>query len=227
MLQDWLAPTSVDEFLEAHLGTAPHARPAAARGARAYFDWAVFDRILRVADDVLIAKDGRLVDAPAPRTLVEARALMDHELGIVVRKAERHDARMADLAGAFARDLPGEVHVQLYVTPAGTQTFGWHFDEEDVFIAQTQGIKDYYLRANTVAPLGKGTALDFRAVRRETSPLLLSRLIAGDWLYIPSRWWHLVRSVEDALSISVGVIPERRHSSTMTPSLAPSSPPHG
>jgi ribosomal protein L16 Arg81 hydroxylase len=33
-----------------------------------------------------------------------------------------------------------------------------------------------------------------------------SRLVAGDWLYLPARWWHLVKCVEDSLSISVGVM---------------------
>ena len=104
--------------------------------------------------------------------------------------------------------LPGEVHVQVYATPAGTNSYGWHYDFEDVFIAQTAGVKDYYFRQNTVARDTRlGDQLDFTSVRRETSPIYQSRLIAGDWLYIPSTWWHLVKCVEDSLSISVGVMP--------------------
>ena len=30
--------------------------------------------------------------------------------------------------------------------------------------------------------------------------------VAGDWLYIPYRWWHLVKCVQESLSISVGVM---------------------
>jgi len=33
-----------------------------------------------------------------------------------------------------------------------------------------------------------------------------ARLIAGDWLYLPPRWWHLVKCIEQSLSISVGVM---------------------
>ena len=36
--------------------------------------------------------------------------------------------------------------------------------------------------------------------------LMQARLIAGDWLYVPRRWWHLVLCAEDSLSISVGVM---------------------
>ena len=44
---------------------------------------------------------------------------------------------------------------------------------------------------------------------RETSPIYTARLEPGDWLYIPSRWWHLVKCVTDSLSISTGVMSER------------------
>jgi ribosomal protein L16 Arg81 hydroxylase len=132
---------------------------------------------------------------------------MSRGLGVVVRRAERHDTPLAELARAFADDLPGQVQVQLYTTPAGTQTFGWHYDDEHVFIVQTIGTKDYYIRENTVATGAVGATVDFGCIRRETSPLLSARLIPGDWLYIPARWWHLVRSVDDALSISIGVTP--------------------
>jgi 50S ribosomal protein L16 3-hydroxylase len=210
MLRRWLSPQPVEDFLRTSLWRVPFARPGAAADVPLWFEWAVLDRLLgsRPAPDVLIAKDGRLVDAPLPTNQAEARQLMRRELGIVIRKAEQHLEGLAALAQSFAEDVPGEVHIQIYATPAGTQTFGWHFDEEDVFIVQTSGSKDYYMRANTVAPPASGSAPDFSAVRRETSPLMLARLLPGDWLYIPKRWWHLVRSVEDALSISIGVIPD-------------------
>ncbi len=212
MLNQWLAPLSVDGFVRSNLRRTPYARPAMALGAVPLLDWNKLGRVL-AADpppDVLVAADGRLVDVPVPRTLSAARELMGKGLGIVVRNSERHDPELAALAHAFARDLPGEVQVQLYATPAGTQTFGWHYDLEDVFIAQTAGEKDYYFRANTVIAAGTEARPDFGRVRSETSPLHASRLLPGDWLYIPSRWWHLVRSLEDALSISIGVVPAAR-----------------
>jgi 50S ribosomal protein L16 3-hydroxylase len=211
MLRRWLSPQPVEDFLRANLWRAPFARPGAAADVPLWLDWSVLDRLLgaQPSPDVLIAKSGRLVDAALPTSQAEARQLMRRELGVVIRQAERHDEKLEALARSFAEDVPGKVHVQIYATPAGTQTFGWHFDEEDVFIVQTSGTKDYYMRANTVSPAGQLSNPDFSAVRRETSPLLSARLIPGDWLYIPRRWWHLVHSVEDALSISIGVMPDR------------------
>src|SRR5690606_28089511 len=143
MLHEWLHPASVDEFTSDHFGRAPYARPGAAARVVPRLSWEVLERILQDGSrpDVLVACDGRLADVPAPRNGREARQILDLKLGIVVRKAERHDPELATLAREFARDVPGEVHVQLYVTPAGTRTFGWHFDSEEVFIVQTAGTK--------------------------------------------------------------------------------------
>lgn len=212
MLGRWLAPETVAEFRRTYLGRCPHARPGAAEEAIQLLDWDLFGAVLGSpsALDVLVASGGRLANASAPRSLTALRALMRQGLGVVVRRAELHSAAFAALCRCFAQDLPGEVHVQLYATPAGTHTFGWHYDLEDVFIAQSAGKKDYYFRENTVSQAApRGRQLDFSRVRQETSPLMMATLIPGDWLYIPARWWHLVHSVENALSISVGVIPRQ------------------
>ncbi len=210
MLADWLAPLAVRDFLATHLHRAPFASPGTAASAVALLDWALFDAVLRTdgPHDVLTVAAGHLVDAPQPRSADDVRRLMRAGVSTVVRMSERHDARLAAVARAFDADLDGVTHVQLYATPAATNSFGWHYDFEDVFVAQTRGIKDYYFRDNTVARDTRlGEVLDFSVVKSERSQLLMAQLHAGDWLYIPSRWWHLVKCVEDSLSISVGVMP--------------------
>lgn len=211
-LAAWLAPTTLGEFARGHLGRRPFARPDAAASTAGAFPWDALGRVLGSPDepDVLVVRKGSALDLPPPRTLDDARALMTRGAGLVVRRAERQDAALAALADDLARDLPGETHVQLFVTPAGTHGFGWHYDFEEVFIVQTAGVKDYYFRANTVdraTPVGAQP--DFGAVRRETSPLGTVRLVAGDWLYLPARWWHVAKCVEDSLSISLGVLPDQ------------------
>jgi 50S ribosomal protein L16 3-hydroxylase len=210
LLNDWLAPDGLDWFRRTHFQREPFARPGVARAAIGVLDWQTIDRVLRSPEplDVMTVTGGELRHLPPPRSLAEARALMQAGISVVVRGAERHDAGLRAVADAFAAALPGEVHVQLYATPGGTNSYGWHYDFEDVFIAQTAGIKDYYFRANTVArDTVLGDRLDFTRVRHEKSPIYSSRLIAGDCLYIPSTWWHLVKCAEDSLSISVGVMP--------------------
>ena len=213
MLTEWLAPDDLDWFMRAQFQTAPFARPGAARGAIPLLDWGTLDLVLRSDQpmDLMTVRAGQLQEVPIPRSLEEARALMRAGVSVVVRSAERHEPGLRTLADGFEAALPGEVHVQVYATPAATNSYGWHYDFEDVFIAQTAGVKDYYFRQNSVARDARlGDQLDFTSVRQETSPIYQSRLIAGDWLYIPSTWWHLVKCAEDSLSISVGVMPPER-----------------
>jgi 50S ribosomal protein L16 3-hydroxylase len=211
MLADWLAPDDLASFRATHLQRQPCARPGAAAAAVPLLGWETFDTVLRseLPLDVLTVAGGRMVDVPAPRSVGALRVLMRRGVSVVVRASERHEPGLAALAAAFTRDLPGgEVHIQLYATPGGTNSYGWHYDFEDVFIAQTLGAKDYYFRDNTVARHTRlGEDLDFAVFRDESSPIFNARLLPGDWLYIPARWWHLVKATEDSLPISIGVMP--------------------
>jgi len=209
VLPEWLTPDDVSWFESHHLGRAPYARPAAALDALPVFTWETLGDVLGsdAPVDVLTVAAGQTVPVPRPRSLADAKQLLARGVSVVVRAAERNDPGLARLAERFERVLPGEVHIQLYATPAGTNSYGWHYDFEDVFIAQTAGVKDYYFRANTVAlDAVLGDTLDFTSFTRERSPLMSARLIAGDWLYLPPRWWHLVKCIEQSLSISVGVM---------------------
>jgi len=210
LVSDWLLPRDVAWFTANHLSGMPYAAPGGATSALSLFTWETVEAVLRSDDplDVLTVSAGRVIDAPQPRSLVDVARLMRLGVSVVVRASERHDAGLGALAASFERAFPGEVHVQLYITPAGTNSYGWHYDFEQVFIAQTAGVKDYYFRENTLArEVVLGDRLDFTSFSREVSPVFSARLIAGDWLYLPARWWHLVKCVEDSLSISVGVMP--------------------
>ena len=211
MLDEWLNPMTVSLFVRDYLRKQPFASPSSARSAIPVFGWGTLERLLinDLAADVLVIARGKLLDLPTPKTLTEVRALLLEGVGLVIRRAEQVDPGLARLAASLTQDLPGEVHVQLFVTPAGTHGFGWHYDDEDVFIVQTEGSKDYFFRDNTVErhrPLG--AAADFTQFGNEASAIGTAQLIAGDWLYIPARWWHVAKCVEDSLSISLGISPE-------------------
>jgi ribosomal protein L16 Arg81 hydroxylase len=202
---------SVAAFVRAHLQKQPYAAAGAASGATTLFGWDTLARVLAGAPppDVIVVSRGQLMNSPTPREATAARALLQQGVGVVIRRAEQHDAGLATLAAAFARTLSGEAHVQLFITPAGTHSFGWHYDFEDVFILQTAGVKEYYFRDNTVDRItARGASPDFTRFRQEVSPLAGARLLPGDWLYIPARWWHVAKCVEESFSISIGVFPD-------------------
>jgi hypothetical protein len=203
VLRDWLGAMCLDEFRAHFLRTAPTAQAATASAARAVFDWDVLDHVLRDAPDSLVVSRGQLLPLPPPHDVGELRDYLTAGVGLCIRHGERHDAGLARVAAAFG-DL-GTAHVQLFVTPGGTHGFGWHYDDEDVFVAQTAGVKDYYFRANTVAGAEPACPAMFARFFAERSALCTATLVPGDFLYLPARWWHMARCREDALSISVGV----------------------
>jgi ribosomal protein L16 Arg81 hydroxylase len=208
MLAEWLHPTPFHVFARDYLRRKPFASPSTAQNAVALFGGDTLDQLLREHPyaDVLVVGRNKLVGLPTPGNLAETRALMREGIGLVIRRAEQHDAALARLSACFAQIFRGEVHIQLFVTPGGTYGFGWHYDDEDVFIVQTAGTKDYFFRENTVEHERLPEALpDFARFAEESSPTGSARLIAGDWLYIPARWWHVAKCVEDSLSISLGV----------------------
>jgi 50S ribosomal protein L16 3-hydroxylase len=212
MFESWLGPLDLPTFLARHLGKHPLANQGTAGPLAPLLTWQTLGHIVaspRVPLDLVTVASGRLVDVPAPRSLGAVRGLMERGVSVVVRASEEHDPGLAALAASFPENLGGETHVQVYATPAGTHSYGWHYDFEDVFIAQMAGEKDYYFRANTVAlDTRLGDQLDFSGFRKETQPIMAAKLIAGDTLYVPARWWHLVKCTQDSLSISVGVMPE-------------------
>lgn len=211
MLDQWLDPMPIDVFARDYLRKQPYASPSCARSAVPIFSWETLERILsQHPADILLVARGKLVELPAPQTLADTRALMVAGIGLVIRRAEQHDPGLAKLAASLTRNIPGEVHVQLFVTSAGTHGFGWHYDDEDVFVVQTDGTKDYFFRDNTVERHRPTGAANFSRFGDEASPIGTARLIAGDWLYIPSRWWHVAKCIEDSLSISLGLSPDER-----------------
>ena len=210
MLEEWLNPLKVTLFTRDYLRTQPYASPSSARRAMPIFGWDILDQVLtRNPPDVLVVARGKLLELLTPKTLSEALDLLTSGVGLVIRRAEKLDAGVAGLAASVTQYIPGEVHVQLIVTPAGTYGFGWHYDDEDVFIVQTEGSKEYFFRDNTVErerPPDK--APDFTRFGDEVSPIGTARLLPGDWLYIPARWWHAAKCIEDSLSISLGIFPD-------------------
>ena len=201
---------SVSSFARDYLRTQPYASPSSANRAMPIFGWDTLDQLLtRNPPDVLVVAQGKLLELPSPRSLGEALDLLTSGVGLVIRRAEKVDDAVAGLAASVTQHIPGEVHVQLIVTPAGTYGFGWHYDDEDVFIVQTEGSKDYFFRDNTVdRERPAGTAPDFTRFGNEASPIGTARLLAGDWLYVPARWWHAAKCIEDSLSISLGIFPD-------------------
>jgi 50S ribosomal protein L16 3-hydroxylase len=208
--------------LQALLGDFPLARfvadyyhrlPYSASGrASSLLPLGTFESLLTVlgheAADMLVCRRNEQWSGERPRDQAAAEELLAQGYTLLVRHAERHDPRLAELAAAFKRDFASQVNIHMYCTPAGQYGFGWHYDAEEVFLIQTSGRKEYSLRKNTVNPwpLEETLPADMQ-YEREIMPVMRCELAAGDWLYVPAGYWHMGQSRETAISLAIGVQP--------------------
>jgi 50S ribosomal protein L16 3-hydroxylase len=210
ILQKLLGPVTVREFFDKNFTRFPFAMPDQATLYVQDFSDADFAAMVEDARSTLrIVRDGRLVRDRARLSWAEAQAYYRGGHTLLVRHAERSSAKLQALAEAFARVFHAPVDIQVYLTPDQSQAFGWHYDLEEVFIIQVQGCKAYTVRQNTLNPwpVWENLPADLR-YDRETSRLRLTcRLEAGDWLYIPSGWWHVAETQTASIHLSVGVMP--------------------
>jgi 50S ribosomal protein L16 3-hydroxylase len=208
-LQTLLGDFPILRFAAEHYHRLPYSASGLAQPLCELGTWDSLRAILgHDAADVLVCRRNEQHCGPKPRTEQEAKSLVEEGYTLLVRHAERHDARLADVAAAFARDFAAPVNIHMYCTPGGQYGFGWHYDAEEVFIVQTTGRKEYSLRKNTVNPwpIEETLPADMQ-YEREIMPLARCELAAGDWLYIPSGYWHMGQSRETAISLAIGVQP--------------------
>ena len=150
--------------------------------------------------DVIAAKEGVV------RSSNDYDELRSEGYTVGIRHAQTHDRGLASLAKNFEEALMAPVDIHLYRTPAGHQGFGWHYDAEEVFVLQTEGSKTWWLKKNTVNPWPLLDAIPKdQRFEREVMAAVRYVLKPGDWLYVPSGYWHRTCAVTDSCSLSIGV----------------------
>jgi ribosomal protein L16 Arg81 hydroxylase len=200
---------TLPRFVADHYQRLPYSAAGRAASLCELGSWSALAAILEgESTDLLVCRRNEQYTGPAPRCEQEALALVEQGYTLLVRHAERHDDRLAQLAAEFQTAFAAPVNIHMYCTPGGQYGFGWHYDAEEVFIVQTTGRKEYRLRKNTVNPWPIEETLPANMrYEREIMPLVKCELAAGDWLYIPSGYWHMGESRETALSLAIGVEP--------------------
>jgi 50S ribosomal protein L16 3-hydroxylase len=208
-LQALLGDTPKQQFVAEHYQRLPYSRRDEANSLEQLASWETLVEIVTRPDaDLLVVRKGEPYVGPPPRTVEAARQLTDEGYTFRIRHAEKLHPGLTELAAAFARDFAAHVDIHMYCTPAETFGFSWHYDAEEVFIVQTTGRKEYSLRKNTVNPwpIEETIPADMR-YEREIMPLMKCELAAGDWIYIPSGYWHMGAAKETSISLSIGVMP--------------------
>jgi 50S ribosomal protein L16 3-hydroxylase len=194
MIEELIRPLGTKEFSQQYLGQQPYAMPGTAEPFKRLLSWAMLASIFNTGhQDCWLVKNGKLAaqhDHPAFRvTLTEAMRGFTEGYTVLVRHSERVHRDLNSIASKFLEHFQRPIDIQLYVTPYGQEGFDWHFDAEDVFVIQSSGEKEFYLRKSM-----------------SDGPEIRCHLCAGDFLYIPRGYWHKARAITDSCHISVGLL---------------------
>jgi 50S ribosomal protein L16 3-hydroxylase len=208
ILQQLLGQIPASKFLEENFYRSPFALAGGCRGVIEWDAAATCERLLpQDGLDLLVTREGHPWTGPPVNSAAVGQAALADGYTLCLRHADRHDPALAKLAADFQADFLAPIDVHVYCTPAERPGFGWHYDAEDVFILQTEGTKDWWLRKNTVNPwpLVETIPADMR-YEREIMPAMHCTLAAGDWLYIPAGYWHRTSAPQVSTSLSIGIL---------------------
>jgi ribosomal protein L16 Arg81 hydroxylase len=210
MLSQMLGEIPLEKFLENNFTKLPFSYPHGAKKFTDLLNWEVVKNIINKKDSVLrIVQDGRVIKDYVEMNFDEASGFYQKGNTLLVRFAEKSDEKLREVCDEFAKAFHTPVDIQLYCTPEGHNAFGWHYDVEEVFIIQCEGSKTYTIRPNTWHPLPLVSSIpkDLGYENEKTPQQLTVTLEKGDWLYIPSGWWHIARTQKESMHISIGLMP--------------------
>lgn len=207
MLEKLLGTMSVQQFLEEYYFKLPLAMADGCKSLASHGTLEALGTMLaHPKADVIVAERGGPWKGKTPTNAAQACALLEAGCTVGVRHAHEIDESIARLARGFHDDFLSPVDIHIYATPPGFAGFSWHYDAEEVFILQTRGAKDWFLRKNTVNPwpLVETLPADMQ-YQREIMPLFHCSLSAGDWLYIPAGYWHRTEARQESTDVSVSL----------------------
>lgn len=210
ILADLLGESPEATFLPKHFTRLPFSRPHGGAAYKEYLNWDMVEKVISSKKSVLrIVQDGKVIKDYVDLDFKQSKEHFKQGHTLLLRFAEKSSPELAALAKDFSDSFHTDVDIQLYCTPEGHNAFGWHYDVEEVFIIQTQGSKTYSIRPNTIHPnpLVQSIPKDLGYENEKTPIEINVTLEAGDFLYIPSGWWHIARTQKESMHISIGLMP--------------------
>lgn len=211
ILEQLLGEDPNQAFLPKHFTRLPFSRPLGGKNLTHLLTWDIVKEVLDAKKSVLrIVRDGVMVKDYVENMEFQV-AKEFHEKGhtLLLRFAEKSSPALKALCQDFKKSFHTDVDIQLYCTPENHNAFGWHYDVEEVFIIQTKGSKAYSIRPNTIHPnpLIRSLPKDLGYEKEKTPMEIKVTLEEGDFLYIPSGWWHIAKTQKESMHISIGLMP--------------------
>jgi hypothetical protein len=197
--------------------------------ADAAFSWPELDRLINqssiwsaeclrlVLEGKVIAADrfctvvpGRLGGTVAQPVADKVRGFLAQGATMVLEDVDALTPAWRRIATALEAATGGKVQANLYVSRAGHQGFGAHFDTHDVFALHLAGEKTWQVydgRIDRPIPHARFQNLgaDFHDAHRG-KPLMEAKMAPGDLLYLPRGQYHdALASTDGAVHLALGV----------------------
>ena len=170
------------------------------------------DRILSASgcyeSEVSVTVNGRTQAVPDDYLRLETiYAYYRRGATIGVNFIHRRWEPLAQLCRSMSHEISAPLNVNAYLTPAGSQGFGTHFDTHDVFVLQIHGAKLWRLyEPSHRLPEGAEPAGEHDSPPGPVKST--AELRAGDLLYLPKGTPHDATANESAsLHLTIGVHP--------------------
>lgn len=218
ILEELIAPLTLQEFGAEYLFKKPYAAPFKAERFKDLITWQMLGEIFQARhNNCWLPDHGHLPEQSELKTgqltLEQAKESFRQGRTVLVRKAERVHPALSPIARDFFNIFQVPVDIQLYGTPASQQGFDWHYDAEDVFVIQSVGEKEFFLRENTFTPRPFPQKLpkDLQYEKETSTNQFRCLLKAGDWLYIPAGYWHKAIAHTESFHLSIGVMATGRY----------------
>ncbi|MEG3978004.1 cupin domain-containing protein [Microcoleus sp. N9_B2] len=170
------------------------------------FSWEKLNHLLNFYQlkypDIRLAVKGKVLDESENANLIK---LCQSGATLIINQVHKLIPEIAEFAAELKAELGYPNQVNAYCSWPEKQGFSSHYDTHEVFILQTDGIKQWYVFADTIKyPLTDQKSSTFSPP--ETPPYLTCTLHPGDVLYIPRGHWHYaIASDEPSLHLTLGI----------------------
>lgn len=204
MIESLISPLSIEDFLSSyHSITAFHSVGDSNRFS-GLFQWADVNDFLsnsRAGDtSINFVGNGRKVPFVSVNLL---RQEVASGQTIEIDNLQEVDPVIRAMCDACSAEFNTEVNINAYISHPAAQGFNLHYDLQDVFIVQTEGVKRWHVYAPT--EIWPTRAVNSDELDPATDPYLDILLKPGGVLYIPRGHWHKAQAIEPCVHLTVTV----------------------
>jgi ribosomal protein L16 Arg81 hydroxylase len=186
-----VSPQSLSGFIQDHYNQKAVLLRDPSRSFSSLFGWEQLNRVLNSAPSVhptvRLTKDEKKIPIQDSIDIINQ---VRSGSTLIFEHLDRYDPRVGTLADAVSHEVCEDTRVNLYASCPGHRGFLCHYDTQDVFMLQIEGIKRWRVFSPTVeAPIF------FQKMHGMEAPgvddqYLDVQIAPGDVLYIPRGHWH-------------------------------------